>query len=186
MIQRLIGASPQKISLYHAAPPQDKSHYQFLMKWIKDNVSPQESILEVGCGSGLFGLWLNREGYPLYTGVDINRNLVDIGRKATGINLIFMDGRRLDFEDDSFDMVGYMNNFFEEDTRLFVKEGLRVSRKWLEFDGCDAEYLLDAGKGTYGYKYLPKRDEILEWIKGHEILVDTRLNLHRHLYIVKI
>jgi len=149
------------------------------MAWIKRNLSTKQSILEVGCGTGLFGEWLRREGYKHYVGVDINKLLVDIGKEAGNLNLQVMDGRHLKFEDDSYDFVGFINCFnnYEEDTcSRFVTEGLRVSRQWVEFDGA---------AGRENFAPMPTREEVQNWL-GDRIVCTMDLPQKRRLYMAKV
>lgn len=174
------------ISPYHYGNPQNKPHYVVITNWIMRNLPKDASILEVGCGAGLYGAWLKNLGYENYFAVDINKLLIQVGKSATDLSLLVAGGKQLPFKDNSIDFVGYMNSFFDFDAPFFVQEALRVAKTWAEFDGLDAEYLLQTGQGTYGYKYLPSRQEILGWLKGHEIVMDMQPAPHRHLYMVKV
>ena len=174
------------ISPYHYMDPRKKPHYRVIKSWIIDHLDPTDSILEVGCAAGIFGLWLRELGYRNYIGVDINEMLIDVGKLVEpSLDLICMDGRELKFKDNSFTFVGYMNNFYDHDPPFFVKEGLRVADTWFEFDGLDAEWLWETEKGTRGYKYLPKREEILAWVSEHKLILDSRIG-HRHIYILEV
>lgn len=72
--------------------------------------------LDYGCGSGGFeeidyrtgkvGSWLVANAGPDTFGIDINPLRIDVARqKITGAQLLVMDGRRLDFPDNYFDMI---------------------------------------------------------------------------------
>lgn len=173
------------ISPYHYGDPRSKPHYRVIMNWVERNLVKGSSILEVGCGLGLFGTWLRLRGFRNYTGVDINRLLVKIGRQVdTENNLLCMDGRRLDFKDGCFDFVGYINNFFDDDPPYFIKEGLRVAKQYAEWDGLDAEYLKQMGHGTRGYKSLISRREVLKLLEGWKVILNMSPSPDRRLYLV--
>lgn len=175
------------ISPYHYCDPRRKSHYKVITAWITKNLPKDASILEVGCAVGLYGLWLRELGYSNYYGVDINSLLVKVGKMVEPpLNLLCMDGRQLALRNRRFTLVGYMNNFFDYDPPFFIREGLRVANEWLELDGLDAEYLWQTERGTRGYKYLPKRNEVYKWLKDHKIIIDARPTPDRHLYIVEV
>lgn len=63
-----------------------------------------ESVLDVGCGFGDFGVWL-AEFRPdvRYTGIDINPALVDTGREHHGLDLTVGDVSSI--SDHSYDLV---------------------------------------------------------------------------------
>ena len=167
------------ISPYHALSPLRKPHYQFLTEWIKGSMEKDESILEIGCGVGLWGYYLKQLGYENYVGVDINRLLIEIGKEATNLDLRIMDGTQLKLEDNSFDFVGYVNSFFnyeKNDCCNFVKEALRVSRKWIEFDTVLNEI---------NFAKSPTKEEMKEWL-GDKIVVEMPLAQGRYLWIGKI
>lgn len=176
-IKKLIGEKYPKMSLYYAGYPQFRPHYVFLMDWIKNNLSYEDTILEVGCGCGLFGVWLQQEGYNNYTGVDISPPLIEIGCSVLELDLRVMDGANLLFEDNSYDFVGYMNSFFEFKsgvTEKFIAEAMRVSKKWAEFDTADRT----------DYYPAPAKTQIYEWIDD-KIVVDAKLSQDRRLYIAR-
>jgi trans-aconitate methyltransferase len=62
------------------------------------------TVLDVGCGFGDFGAWL-KEKYPEihYVGVDINYNLVSLGRKRNDLDLTTDEIET--FDSQSFDLV---------------------------------------------------------------------------------
>lgn len=69
-------------------------------------------ILDIGCGSGFFEVLLGREGYEV-TGIDLTEEMVvnskrlieQNGPYTNPVNAIQMDAEKLDFLDESFDVV---------------------------------------------------------------------------------
>jgi len=155
------------------------------MKWVPSNLTTDNKILEVGCGTGLFGYWLNRHGYKDYVGVDIRPELIDIAKQHVSLDYRVMDGRNLDFEDKSFDFVGIINTFFNNPERnyeaeTFLDEAIRVSRRWIEFDTA---YARDGwGAPTFG--------QVREWLEQRGIednlIVEERLTGNHRIWIVKL
>jgi len=183
-----VNTSKKRIPPYHYLDPRRKPHYLVIMEWLKRHVSREDSILEVGCGIGLFGTWLRLEGYKNYTGVDIAKIQVDVGKLVDQENnLLCMDGCLLHFSGASFDFAGFINCFFNELPPRFIQEGLRVARKYAEWDGYDLEELKRRGDTTLkGYRSLPSRMEVLTWLKGRNVVLDKMIPPDRHIYIVKI
>jgi SAM-dependent methyltransferase len=61
-------------------------------------------ILEMGCSSGQFLFQLRNHGYQNVTGIDISERAVKVCQEA-GLPANVMDAQRLDFPDDSFDLI---------------------------------------------------------------------------------
>lgn len=176
-----------RVSHYHATPPRQKPQYQYVMNLIQKQLPIDASILEVGCGTGLFGTWLKNTGYTNYIGVDIHPFVIEIAKQyAPTIDFKVMDGAHLEFKDKSFDFVGYINSFFcgkphrwykcEE----FLDEGLRVSKKWLEFDTAHSRPLWEA----------PSFNQVRRWLRDRgledKLIVERELPGQRRLWVVKL
>ncbi|GAH18582.1 unnamed protein product, partial [marine sediment metagenome] len=109
---------------------------------------------------------------------DINKRLIDMGIEVLRLDLRVMDGAKLSFKDKTYDLVGYMNTLFEYEPSIckkFVAEGLRVARKWVEFDTADRT----------DYCPAPSKKQIHEWL-GEKIVVDVDLSQKRRLYIARL
>lgn len=156
------------------------------MKWIPTHISKDDRILEVGCGTGLFGYWLRNQGYQNYVGVDIRPELIKIAREHFSLDYRIMDGRNLEFEDKSFDFVGYINCFFNfrplktYDCEAFLDEGIRVSSQWLEFDTAFNRLAWEA----------PTFTQTLEWLEHrgleNNIIEKETLPGNRRIWIMKL
>jgi len=89
-----------------------------------------KSVVDIGCGSGAFGLGLVKDGYSVL-GVDISEQMVENAKKA-GLNAIHIDVCKLDEKFDAatavFDVLNYMD-----------KEALK------KFFGCVRNVLHEGG-----------------------------------------
>lgn len=96
---------------------------------VEDHVSPDEAVLDVGCGDGrAWGAWLDARNRS-YTGADVSTTAVDQAR-ARGLDAVVVeDAAELPFADDSFDAVvciEVLEHLFAPDDA--VKEIRRVLR----------------------------------------------------------
>jgi ubiquinone/menaquinone biosynthesis C-methylase UbiE len=97
---------------------------------------PIESVLEVGCGTGrVLQQLASRHIGATFTGVDIGANRsseIDEAASKAKIALLDYDGKRLPFEDASFDLV-YATHVLEHvtDERGFLLELGRVARQYV-------------------------------------------------------
>jgi len=91
----------------------------------------QCSILDIGCGTGHWGLWLTERGYEV-TGIDISESMVARARTKLGdrAKVEVMSATKLEFPDSSFDhalMVTLLE--FLDDPEAVLAEAARVARK---------------------------------------------------------
>ena len=95
--------------------------------------SSEDSILDLGCGTGNFSLKLAREGADV-TGIDISDAMLDVANeKSTCEDLTIdfrnMDAHNLKFNDHSFDAVLSMATLeFVEDPQEVFDEMIRVTK----------------------------------------------------------
>ncbi|GIU69565.1 MAG: hypothetical protein KatS3mg002_0801 [Candidatus Woesearchaeota archaeon] len=98
----------------------------YLISKIKD----AKTILDVGCGPGLYCEILKQKGYEV-TGVDYSKNIIEYARKNyPHLKFIVADGYNLPFKDKQFDIVisiGALQCLVEHEK--FIKELIRVSSK---------------------------------------------------------
>ncbi len=89
-----------------------------------------KSVLDIGCGSGAFGLGLVQDGYDVI-GIDISEKMVENASKA-GLNAKHMDVCKLEGQFDAatavFDVLNYMDknalaNFFGCVKKILKKDG---------------------------------------------------------------
>ena len=103
------------------------------MLLIRRFVKPPDTILEIGCGSGLTSILLASVGYRI-TAIDANRELIQAMKQFTNVfsNLNFhqMDMFQLDFRDESFDLAfsqGVLEHYSDEDIVRSLVEQKRVA-----------------------------------------------------------
>lgn len=78
----------------------------FQLKEFEKYVSPEKSILDVGCGYGRTLIELYCHGFKDLTGVDFSQGMINRGLKLhPQLNLLKNDGDKLPFPDDKFDAV---------------------------------------------------------------------------------
>jgi ubiquinone/menaquinone biosynthesis C-methylase UbiE len=117
-----------------------------------------DSILDVGCGFGdLFGFFNKKKMDIKYTGVDINPNLIDIGKKVyPSANFSVMDFEQEDI-DKKFDWVlaSGIFNFKLENNEKFIKNMLKkmfdISKKGVAVDFMSS-YVDFQNEGAYHTK----------------------------------
>lgn len=65
------------------------------------------NILDIGTGPGFFALILSKKGHKV-TGIDCSKEMIEIAKKnceSTECDFYVMDSHKLDFKEDSFDMI---------------------------------------------------------------------------------
>jgi len=99
---------------------------------------PGKHILEIGCGVGI-DLVRFAQGGARVTGVDLSQTAIDLAKRNFAFHgleaeLRVMDGERLEFTDDSFDVV-YAHGVLQytADAQNMVEEAYRVLRMGGEF-----------------------------------------------------
>ncbi len=95
-----------------------------------DKVKDAKTILDVGCGPGIYCKRLSDKGYDII-GVDYSENTVELAKqKYPGIRFMVADGYNLPFADKQFDIaisIGALQCIIEHEK--FIKELMRVSSK---------------------------------------------------------
>ncbi|MBO8171541.1 MAG: methyltransferase domain-containing protein [Bacillaceae bacterium] len=95
---------------------------------------PGEKALDLGCGTGIYTLWLAKMGLRV-TGIDISREMLHQAREKAArenvqVDLLSGDIHNLPFPDDIFDLViGNIVLEFVDDPKQVVSEALRVIKK---------------------------------------------------------
>ena len=104
----------------------DEESSEFLLNLIRGN-----SVLELGVGTGRYGLILSERGYD-FVGIDLSPNMLKKAEKKqafTGINfqVIRMDAKKLGFHEEAFDNVICICTFgFLPNPEDVIKEAYRV------------------------------------------------------------
>ncbi len=90
-----------------------------------------QSVLEVGCGTGLFLEWFVRMGHQV-TGLDPSPYMLNIARRLVPERVALDRGfaEELPYEDNAFDTVALITALeFVNDPHLALQEALRVARR---------------------------------------------------------
>jgi SAM-dependent methyltransferase len=100
---KIHGISPEALG-WGGGRPRQRLRFQAAMEFCLFDKRRINTVLDVGCGFGDFGVWLG-EMHPAvrYTGVDINPNLVEEGRKRYKLDLSVVDVDSI--SDNAYDLV---------------------------------------------------------------------------------
>ena len=92
-------------------------------------LSPEQSVLDIGCGVGAFLRVVSRRG-ALAHGLDASQALIELAReRLPGADLRVGEMEALPYEDDRFDLVtGFNSFFFADDIVGAVREAGRVAK----------------------------------------------------------
>jgi len=140
---------------------QDEIESNKAERWLKElkELMPQKDtlkILDVGCGAGFFEVLLGRAGHEI-TGIDLTCEMIDKAKEmikiysldSSKVRVFTGDAEKLDFSDDSFDVVISRNltwtlphpvDAYKEWYRVLKKDGILIN--------FDAEY----AKGAHNLK----------------------------------
>ncbi|MGN7471552.1 class I SAM-dependent methyltransferase [Brevibacillus sp. SAFN-007a] len=105
-------------------------------EWIAKSAQPQvgEKAVDLGCGTGIFTIWLAKQGLDV-TGIDLSSEMLakaqeKAQREDLAIHWIQADMNRLPFDRETFDLViGNIVLEFVENPEKVVAEALRVLKK---------------------------------------------------------
>ncbi|MCX6718064.1 MAG: methyltransferase domain-containing protein [Candidatus Staskawiczbacteria bacterium] len=161
----------------------NKYIYSKLIKVLEKYISPKDSILEAGCGSGYVVSYFQNKGH-YSVGLDCNSQPLKIAKEVFGAkNLKKGDLFDLPFENSSFNIVwneGVLEHFKMSKSIEAVREMARVSKKYVIIDVPNRYSLFViskilakiAGKWQYGYEesYSAKRLKCLMERAGLEVV----------------
>lgn len=148
----------------------NKYIYSKLIKLLNKYISKNDSILEVGSGSGAMVSYFQNQGH-FSVGLDYYINPLKIAKRVFNAkNLVRGNMFNLPFKDSSFDIVwneGVLEHFKIDKSIEAAKEMARVSKKYVIIDVPNRytlfvirKFMLKMiGKWSYGYEesYSPKR-----------------------------
>ena len=106
----------------------DKLEKQLILKSIEPKYN--ESLLDIGCGTGHHLRWLKAFGLRL-AGIDNSKFMLDAARRSLGedVELRIGDAKDLLYKDESYDIVMMITTLeFLDEPRLALKEALRVAK----------------------------------------------------------
>jgi 2-polyprenyl-3-methyl-5-hydroxy-6-metoxy-1,4-benzoquinol methylase len=113
-----------RVDLYSPGPPITVPSYEMLALIDKH---AGETILDIGCGHGVYGKELLKKGYR-YTGIEANKGYVEEASKH--VHALCMRAEKLEFPDKSFDTVILLEVLEHlEDPYAALSEILRVTRE---------------------------------------------------------
>jgi ubiquinone/menaquinone biosynthesis C-methylase UbiE len=152
-------------------------------------------VLDVGCSSGVCGQALYDTRRDDYTGIDITESYVEYAKRAypTG-KYLAMDGRKLAFPDQSFDVVSFIGVLHHMDDDTAVRS-LAEARRVLKQSGVllVAEPVFTPNKPLSNLFLSLDRGQFIRESGQYEKLVDLfrierrryfGLSLHRFISIV--
>lgn len=106
--------------------------YQFLDKWLKNNVKKDDVLLDYGCGNGIHSILPAKLGAKV-TGIDLSNESLAIARqraKREGVQarteFLQMDCEALTFNDKTFDIILDGGTFSSLDIKKAIPELARV------------------------------------------------------------
>jgi len=109
------------------------SSYQFLQSYLKDKLAGKK-VLDFGCGNGVHSFWLAEAGAEVI-GIDLSQKSLELARerakkqtKGIGPQFLVMDCEKLEFADNSFDIIFDGGTFSSLDLQKVFPELARVLR----------------------------------------------------------
>lgn len=126
------------------------------------------TILDVGCGFGDLGYWLSTHFPDIhYTGIDINSNLIEIGKRRFGLNL-YQKNNISDFKENSFDFVisnGIFNAQLHHENQLDYFENYLFSFHKICRVGFSCDFMSKYVDFKHPGSYHTKEQDVIDIIK---------------------
>ncbi|MEI6327342.1 MAG: class I SAM-dependent methyltransferase [Candidatus Roizmanbacteria bacterium] len=108
---------------------QNLSAFSKYIEAIKNHASPEQKVLDVGCGTGIVLQGLKRLGFKKMVGMEISRTSVEVCKKK-GFDCYQYGGFTFPFDDQNFDLVGSINVLEHTDNPIkFLDEQYRVLKR---------------------------------------------------------
>jgi len=107
--------------------------------------NPEDSILDLGCGSGEFSVFFQKENY---VGIDIDATNIEFARKQFAKNFIVADAKKLPFDNSTFSKIlvsGVFHHMSTDDCLSVFSEMKRVLKpegSVLVMEDTQSKYLL--------------------------------------------
>jgi len=119
---------------YELAPPRIQQYLDAEINFALRNITPGDSVLELGCGYGRVLLSLVQKADRI-TGIDISMDSLHLAHELTkshkNCNLLRMNAAQLAFSDQMFDVVVCIQNgisAFHVNLKDLLKESIRVTK----------------------------------------------------------
>jgi len=139
----------------------DKYMMELEYKEVSKYITPDDSVLDVGCGDGVL---LSRLDARRRVGIDFSEPMIGKARENNDMNFFVGDARAIDFDDDSFDIVYTVRCLINlpnwEEQCQAINECLRVAKKRVIFSEAFYEPLqrLNAIRQIAGLDLLVEHD----------------------------
>ncbi len=179
-----------------------KKHFHAILEHHASEIglSPYETILDIGCGTGAFCDALAEEGYDV-TGVDVSKNMLKVARRKTPgkpIRFIHADVLKgLPFADGSFDVVfaSFVAHGMKKNERMkLYREMGRLAKHLVVLHDYNANQnifvsLVEWLEGGDYFRFIREIDQEMEaclrnlpvnWLNRHRII---NVKKHASLYI---
>ena len=138
------------------------SSFEFCYQWLKKNCL-NKIVLDYGCGNGIHSLFPIKCGAKKVIGIDLSEKSLEIARKKIGkegsvdkVEFLKMDCEKMEFQDNSFDIIFDGGTFSSLDLKRAFPELARV----LKPDG----FLI--GIETFGHNPFTNLKRKLNKIRG--------------------
>ena len=161
------------------------------LNFINFTIQPIHSILDVGCGFGDLGNWLSSHFPNIhYTGIDINSNLIEIGKRRFGLNL-YQKNNIFDFEENSFDFVisnGIFNAQLLYENQLDYLEEYLISFHKICKVGFSCDFMSTYVDFKHPGSYHTKEQDVINIIKKFTkryIIRNDYLDFEFMIYVFK-
>lgn len=94
------------------------------------SIKPDQNILEVGCGTGLFTRLIYESAKPKITAIDISPDLIGLAKiKNPELNFCIQSAHNMTFNDDTFDVIYGSSVLHHLEIEIAMKEIYRVLKK---------------------------------------------------------
>ena len=129
------------------------------------------SLVEIGCGTGVWMEFLKERGFKEPVGVDISRDMLKVARKKGLKKLVEASACRLPFRDNTFDGALFITSLeFIVDRKRALLEAARVSRDFIIIGFLNAHSLLALHRrvralfkeSSYSRAHFLTREELLK------------------------
>lgn len=171
-----------------------KSHkaYQTILSFIKNEISTEMEILDMGTGTGEIPIGICSNVKSI-NGIDFSPEMIRIARKKAhkkgikNISFLVEDGNQLNFEDNSFDVILIINllhvvpnpeNIINEAKRLVKKEGKIIIVTFMNNENLKSKLISYVLKSKGHPITTPfNTNTICEFVTKHSLKIIFRKNI---------
>ncbi|TSA45661.1 class I SAM-dependent methyltransferase [bacterium] len=130
----------------------EQRDYVFWEKYFRGllPIDKKARILDIGCGTGSFILWLEKMGYENLEGVDVSREQIDIGNASGVRNLACADAKDfLGKNIHAYDLI-VARDFLEHFTKGELLDLMDLIKKSMKEHGCIIVQTINAENVLWG------------------------------------